>query len=281
MTDSPDPTQDEREARRAPFRGCAPDHWRVKLLISYDGTDYCGWQRQTSQVTVQGTLEAALSKIYCRPIVVLGASRTDAGVHALGQVAHFDAPKDPSSFDLRYSLQRLTPPTLVIREAWESPRDFHAIASSVKKTYKYLVLNRQTPSALRHKYTHWIRYPLDIDYLNEASQFLLGEHDFRSFQVTGSDVKTTVRQIHEAKWRRLDEDTLEFEITGNGFLKQMVRGIVGSLIGLNQDQKPAMALKTMIDAQDRRQAGVTAPPQGLYLKQVYYPEELDIKCRKL
>jgi tRNA pseudouridine38-40 synthase len=266
---------------RAPFRQCAPDHFRTRIHISYDGTDYCGWQRQTTLTTVQGTLEAALSKIYAKRTVVLGASRTDSGVHAHQQVAHFDAPRDPSAFDLRYAVQCLTPPSVVITEMFQAPPDFHAIASVDHKIYKYRVVNRRIPSALRHRYTHWVRYPLDLDFLNEASAFLVGNQDFKSFQTSGSPTKTTVRNIRSAFWQRLDEDTIEFNIAGDGFLKQMVRNIVGTLIDLNEDSERPERIKEIIAVQDRRKAGPTAPPQGLFLHAVKYPELIDNKCRKL
>lgn len=263
------------------YRQAAPGMFRTKLVISYDGVDFCGWQRQTILPSVQGTLEKALSKIYDRPIRVLGASRTDTGVHATGQVAHFDAPKDPSLFDLRYALIRLTPPTIVVREVYQAPPDFHAIACAVKKTYRYMILNRKIPSALRFRHTHWVRSPLSLDYLNEASKFLLGHQDFKSFQTSGGDVKTTDRTIFEAHWLQKDHDTLEFVIQGSGFLKQMVRNVVGTLIDMNQAGAPPEKLREIILSLDRRKAGATAPPQGLYLSRVYYPSELDRKCRKL
>ena len=264
-----------------PLRGCPPDKWRVRLTLSYDGTDYHGWQRQTDQASVQGTIEAAVERLFGAKIPVLGASRTDAGVHAEAQTAHFDCPVDPSTLNLRYSLQCLTPPTLVIKEAFSAPRDFHAIASAERKTYRYLVLNRIVPSALRFRYTHWLRFPLDVDFLNEASGFLLGKKDFKSFQTTGTTVKSSVREIFSAGWSRLENETLEFRITGDGFLKQMVRNVVGTLIDLNRAGEPPGRVAEIIAACDRRRAGATAPAQGLYLHRVFYPAELDNTCRQL
>ncbi|MCM2280387.1 MAG: tRNA pseudouridine(38-40) synthase TruA [Bdellovibrionaceae bacterium] len=262
------------------MKGCPPDHWRVRLLISYDGTDYHGWQRQSRQRTVQGTLEEALQKFYKKPIKLMGASRTDTGVHAVGQTAHFDAPRDPFQGDLRFALTGMTPPSIVLKQAWHAPNLFHAIADAQKKTYRYHVLNRRVPSALRCRYSHWIRFPLDVDYLNEASRFLVGKQDFKSFQTSGTKVKSTVREIMSASWER-DRDSLIFTVTGNGFLKQMIRNIVGTLIDLNMNEAQPGRLQEIINARDRRKAGPTAPPQGLYLAQVYYPEELDNGCRKL
>ncbi len=263
-----------------PVKGCPPGHWRVRLLISYDGTDFHGWQRQAGHRTVQGTIEDALAKFYKKPIKLMGASRTDTGVHAIGQVAHFDAPRDPFKGDMRFALTGMTPPSIVIKQAWHAPNSFHAIADAQKKTYRYHVLNRRVPSALRYRYTHWIRYPLDPAYLNEASRILIGKKDFKSFQTSGTKVRSTVREIMDAQWER-SQDTLIFSVTGNGFLKQMVRNIVGTLIDLHMNQEKPSRLREILEACDRRKAGPTAPPQGLYLAKVYYSEELDNGCRKL
>jgi tRNA pseudouridine38-40 synthase len=271
---------------RAPFRQCAPDHFRVRIHVEYDGTDFAGWQRQTNQgvtshTTVQGTLEAAVSKIYDKPIKVLGASRTDSGVHANQQVAHFDVPRDPALFDLRYAIQSMTPESIVVNELFQAPPDFHSIACVTDKIYKYRIVNRKMPSALRSRYTYWVRYPLDLAFLNEASQLLLGKQDFKSFQGAGAQVTTTIRTLSEASWAQLEDDTLEFTVRGDGFLKQMIRNLVGTLVDLNQEQQPPERVREILATGDRRRAGPTAPPQGLFLYRVNYPESIDIKCRKL
>ncbi|MDX9731305.1 MAG: tRNA pseudouridine(38-40) synthase TruA [Bdellovibrionales bacterium] len=309
MTDTSTPTSAETPAKNE-YRQCAPDRHRVRLHLSYDGTEFHGWQRQTdangrqTQVTGQGTIEAAVAKVFGEKLSVVGASRTDAGVHAQMQVAHFDAKKDPTTFrDLRYSLQSLTPDSLVIKDVFLAAPNFHSIASSIDKTYRYSILNRRVPSALRHRTTWWVREPLDLDLLNEACQFLIGTHDFKSFQTSGTHVDSTIRTISHAIWHRvgpteakisiagdspisrddsqLSEDTLLFEIRGNGFLKQMVRNIVGTLVSLQLDRRPAKDVKSILEALDRRKAGTTAPPQGLFLTRVRYPHELDIRCRPL
>ena len=265
---------------RNPYRFCAPDHFRMRLNLSYDGTDFSGWQRQSNAAltTVQGTMEAALTKIFAKPIRVLGASRTDAGVHANFQVAHFDAPKDPGAFDLRYAIQCLTPESLVVKDVMRAPRDFHAIACVTDKVYKYRIVNRRVPSALRNRYTYWVRFPLDLDFLNEAAAHLLGRQDFKSFQSAGTPVLTTVRTLSVARWERIDEDTLEFTVQGDGFLKQMVRNMVGTMVDLNQDGAPASRIREIMATLDRRQAGPTAPPQGLFLTRVNYPKAFEEKC---
>lgn len=254
---------------------------RIRLLVSYDGTDFAGWQRQTNASSVQQILEESIGKLIGEQVVIQGAGRTDSGVHAHGQVAHFDMNRDPNSVNFILGLRQHLPPTIVVKEAFHAPGDFHALASCVKKTYQYLVLNREYPSALRFRYTYWRRFPLDIDYLNEATQFLLGKQDFKAFQSTGTEVQSTVREIFEAGWRMRDDDTVEFSITGDGFLKQMVRAIVGTLIELNQEKESPKRIREILETLDRRKAGPTAPPQGLYLTRVYYPQTLDNQCRKL
>ena len=281
MTDDTKTPETDAGSTRSPYRKCAPDHFRTRMHVSYDGTDFSGWQRQTTLTSIQGTLEAAVSRIYGKPIHVLGASRTDAGVHANQQVCHFDAPRDPSLFDLRYAIQCLTPPSIVIKDVFQAPEDFHAIACVTDKIYKYRILNRRVPSALRNRYTYWVRFPLDLDWLNEASSILVGNQDFKSFQSAGTPVQSTIRNITVARWERFDEDTLEFTIQGDGFLKQMVRNIVGTLVDFNQDKKPASEIRNLLAALDRRKAGPTAPPQGLFLTRVNYPAHVDNKCRKL
>lgn len=255
---------------------------KVKLVLSYDGSEFGGWQKQKSgPPTVQGTLEQALSRLFNDKISVLGAGRTDAGVHAINMVAHFKAPQDPKRYNLIKSLNALTPASISIKEVWEAPEDFHAIASSTGKTYKYLIHNNPIPTALRRNFTTWVRPPLDLDYLNEISQILVGKQDFKSFQTSGSKVSTTVREILQAEWKKTGANDIEFTIHGTGFLKQMVRNIVGTQLDLARIRAPKQRLAEIIAAQNRQEAGKTAPPQGLYLYRVYYPKDLDNRCRKL
>ena len=319
MSDLREDTEQPKIKRdRAEFRHCPPDRFRVRLHLSYDGTDFHGWQRQTDAagnttlVTGQGTIEAAVKQIFGEKLSVVGASRTDSGVHAQMQVAHFDCKRDPTTFkDLRYSLQSLTPDSLVVKDVFLAPHDFHAIATSIDKTYRYSILNRRIPSALRHRTSWWVRDPMNIDLLNEASEYLIGTHDFKSFQTSGTYVESTTRTVKKAFWRRTrpgeaggiltsnssvadeseilkrnrsvaeTDDTLVFEIQGEGFLKQMVRNIVGCLVDLQLNNRPAKDIKTILQALDRRKAGNTAGPQGLFLTEVRYPAELDNRCRPL
>jgi len=259
---------------------------KIKLLLSYDGSAFAGWQRQNHapKPTGQGTLEALLSRLFDVQVKVMGASRTDAGVHALGQVAHFRAPKPLTKYKLLKSLNAMAPDALVCRAAWEAPEDFHALASAHSKTYRYLIHNSPTRSPLRHNHTAWVNRPLDLEFLNRTTAHLVGTHDFKSFQSSGSEVTTTTREILKASWRRPaqgGQNLVEFSITGTGFLKQMVRNIVGTCLDLHQDGEAPEMIKEILNARDRRQALSTAPPQGLYLIKVHYPRDLDIRCRKL
>jgi tRNA pseudouridine38-40 synthase len=262
---------------------------RIKLMISYDGTEFAGWQRQPEEAvsaagrtTVQASLEGCLSKIFNQPIRVVASGRTDAGVHAEGQIVHFDAPKELGDTHLIRALNKMTPDSISILRAWSAPDDFHALFSAEGKTYRYVIHNSPIPDALGARYSTRIEKPLDLAILNSLAEPLLGEHDFKSFQTSGTEVKTTVRTITEAHWRPLDaSNKVEFRISGTGFLKQMVRNILGTLIYLHQNGGTPADMKAILAARDRRQAKNTAAPEGLYLHQVYYPPELDNQCREL
>ncbi len=255
---------------------------RIRLKVAYDGTDYLGWQRQkTTSATVQGHIELALSQIFNEAIQVIGASRTDTGVHAFGQNLHFDTSKDPSRYQLLRSLNSLLPHSISARQAWLVPEGFHALLSSRGKSYKYRIYNSPTPNPILRRYSHWEPRPLDLNFLQEASDFLLGEQDFKSFQTAGSPVPSTIRRIFKAHWQPVSGNLLEFHIVGSGFLKQMVRNILGSLLDLHFRQAPASRIQEILAARDRRAALGTAPPEGLFLMAVHYPKETRQHCQAL
>lgn len=263
---------------------------RIKFIVSYDGTDYCGWQRQTAthenntKPSVSQTISKALEKIFKHDINLNASGRTDAGVHALNQVCHFDTTRPEEKmigWDLGWALQSKLPESIVIKKAWIAPPDFHATISADKKTYRYLVLNTHTPSAINARNMGWMRKPMDLDYFNDCTKYIIGEHDFKSFQSVGTVVPHTVRTVHEAKWEWRNEKVAQFTITGSGFLKQMVRNIVGTqLLAFRKDWKPE-TMQEILMAQDRRKAGPPAEARGLYLLRVYYPQDLDNRCRQL
>lgn len=244
---------------------------KLKLLISYDGTEFGGWQRQKSgPPTIQGSLEGTLSRVFDQPVTICGAGRTDRGVHARGQVAHFWAPKVFEGGKLLRALNDLTPRGIAVHDIWEVPADFHAIASAQSKTYIYDIYNAPVPSAFRERFSLWRCEEFDLELLNSYSQVLLGHQDFKSFQNQGSPVLHTERVIFEAGWERLPGNRVIFRITGNGFLRQMVRNIVGTLLKLHRQKAPPSTLREMINSLDRQRTGPTAPPQGLYLDSIAY-----------
>ena len=259
---------------------------RIKLLISYDGTDFCGWQRQKEHKhaselpSIQQTVEEALTKVFNEPIVLSASGRTDAGVHAAAQIGHFDTEK-PLPKDLCWAVRGYLPSSVVLKAAWVAPEDFHSTLSATHKTYRYWIWNQNRPSALLHRFSWWVRRPLDLDFLTETSKFLLKNQDFKSFQTTGTEVKTTVREVYQADWMRKRNGIVEFRITGNGFLKQMVRNIVGTQVQLYLKDNRPQEMASILAARDRQKAGPTAPPQGLFLEKVYYPQELDNGCRQI
>lgn len=255
--------------------------FRVRLDLSFDGALFMGWQKQLNGTyTVQGVLEEKLSQIFKEEIHVVGSGRTDRGVHALHLVAHFDCSSDPKRINLRMALQAACPRFITIKEVYVAPKEFHAQRSALEKTYKYLIRNAKTPSSQLWNKCVWIKRPLDLDYLNKVTECLVGEHDFKSFQNTGTDLKTTVREIYEAKWVLRKPGWVEFYIRGNGFLKQMVRNIVGTALALEKAGQPIEKMKEILEAKDRRVALKTADPEALYLVEVKYPQNLDNKCLK-
>lgn len=259
---------------------------RIRFEVSYDGTDFCGWQRQNHGPlkSVQHTLEEALQKVFKEDITLFASGRTDAGVHAISQVCHFDVNRSEDSmkrWNLPEALRTHLPSTILLKRIWLAPPDFHATLSATHKTYRYLIYNKPRRSVFLHRYVEWIRRPLNLEHLQASSKFLLGEQDFKSFQSVGTIVPHTVRRIYKAEWTLKKPGVYQFTITGSGFLKQMVRNIVGTQLMLDRRQENPEKLKDIIDLKNRREAGPPAAPQGLYLWKVYYPKELDNRCREL
>jgi len=259
---------------------------RIKLILSYDGTDYCGWQKQKKHAqasplpSIQETTEQALQKIFQHPIGLSASGRTDSGVHAIAQVTHFDTDRKMPK-DLCWGLRSFLPASIVPKGAFIAPDEFHSTVSAVKKTYRYWIWNHPRPTAILARYTWWIRQPLDLEHLNNSAKYLIGKKDFESFRSMGTPVKTSVREIYQAQWTQVKEGLVQFEVTGNGFMKQMVRNLVGTQVTLAQKGQDSQEIERILHACDRQAAGQTAPPQGLFLKRVYYPKELDIRCRQI
>jgi tRNA pseudouridine38-40 synthase len=242
----------------------------IKLLIEYDGTNYQGWQVQPKGPTLQGILEEKLGLLTGEAIQLFGSGRTDSGVHALGQVAHF---KTKSQMDIR-SMQRalnsLLPPDMVIQKIEEVDEDFHARRHSKSKVYEYRILNRNLRSAFQRGFVWHIPQKIKFKEMEKATRWLIGEHDFSSFRSTGSPTQTTVRRVIRAEWKKGRNGLIRFEIEANGFLKQMVRSIVGTLVEVGKGKIKGEDLQWILDSKDRKKAGPTAPAHGLFLKEVKY-----------
>lgn len=256
------------------------------MIVSYDGTDFCGWQKQNHGPlkSVAHTIEDALVHIFKEPIKLFGSGRTDAGVHATGQVTHFETSRPEKAFekwDLAWALKPHLPKSICIKQVFLAPPEFHATISATHKTYQYYVYNHQRRPAFLSRYTGWVRKPLRLDHLNASTGYIIGKHDFKSFQSVGTPVPHTVREIYKAEWTQLKPHLFRFTITGSGFLKQMVRNIVGTSLLLDRKDLPPEEMLKILKALDRTQAGAPAEPEGLFLRKVYYPQTLDKQCREL
>lgn len=247
---------------------------RFKLTVAYDGTDYCGWQIQPNGITVEEVLNRKLSELTGEKITVIGASRTDSGVHAMGNVAVFDSDTSIPAERIAYALNRNLPEDIVVVKSEEVPLDWHPRYQDTVKTYEYRILNREMPDPIRRRDTFFVSYPLDIGKMQEAAEYLRGRHDFKSFCNIKTDVEDTVRTIYDLDVLR-DGDLITIRISGNGFLYNMVRIIVGTLIRVGRGFYPPTRVKEILDAENRETAGATAPPQGLVLV------KMSIKKRKI
>lgn len=271
----------------------------IRLTIAYDGTNYVGWQMQPNGVSIQSVVERAIEELTGSHARLLVAGRTDSGVHAIGQVANFETNSDIPIDAYRDGLQHHLPRDIVIHDAREVDPNFHATHSAKRKRYRYVIHNRRVPNPLVRNYAWHYRGKLDTDSMNEAAQVLLGTHDFRSFESHFPNKATSVRTVFEVAvyrtsgwpvWNneRLESDKREsieshsvseqasdaeficFDIVADGFLYNMVRAIIGTLIQVGRREWDADNVRRIIDAQDRSQAGETAPPHGLYLVHVDY-----------
>lgn len=242
---------------------------RFKLILEYDGTAYHGWQVQPALPTIQGVLQAALSRIAGVPVQVTGAGRTDAGVHALGQVASLAADLRLDALTLRRALNASLPRDIAVCHAEEAPPDFDARRSARSKTYHYTLLRRDYPSALLSRRTLFVPYPLDQEAMARASRLLIGTHDFSAFRARSCTARTPVRTVLDASWR-IAGDLWRFEITANAFLQHMVRIVVGTLLEVGRGRRDPVEVEAALASRDRRRAGRTLPPHGLCLVEVQY-----------
>ena len=244
---------------------------RVLLRVSYDGTAYHGWQALPGIVTVEGVLNEKLKELTGEPVAVIGASRTDAGVHALGNVAVFDTESTIPAERFSYALNTVLPDDICVTESFEVPSDFHPRKTDTVKTYEYTILNTKFPVPSRRNYSWHIKSPLDVDKMRAASSLLIGPHDFRGFCSSKTQAESTVRTIYSISVLQKSEE-IKIRVKGNGFLYNMVRIIAGTLAAAGGFGKVTMEdIEKALVTGDRSLAGKTAPPQGLCLLEIEFP----------
>jgi tRNA pseudouridine38-40 synthase len=241
----------------------------IKLTVAYDGTDFVGWQRQGRGTSVQGLIEEALSTIDGAPVTLHGAGRTDAGVHALAQVATARIASPIEDWQLARALNAHLPESIRVTGLSTVPDGFHARFSAVSKAYEYRIWNARTLPPFVRLYSWHVIEPLDLEAMRAATPAIVGEHDFAAFRSARSINHTTVRAITSAGWK-VDGPALTFEIEGKGFLRYMVRSLVGTLVEIGRGARPAEDMARLLASRDRSGAGRTAPARGLFLVKVDY-----------
>lgn len=242
---------------------------RVKLVVAYDGTNYHGWQVQDNGITIEEVLNRTISELVQEDIKVIGASRTDAGVHACGNVAVFDTESRIPGDKFSFALNQRLPEDIRIQESCEVDADFHPRYADTVKTYEYNILNRRFELPTKRLYAAFCYYPMDIERMNQAAAYLVGEHDFKSFCSAGAQVQTTVRTIYAVNVMK-EDDMVHIRITGNGFLYNMVRIIAGTLMQVGTGLMEPEQVKEILEARDRSKAGPTAVAKGLTLVEIRY-----------
>ncbi len=243
---------------------------KLRLVLEYDGTDFAGWQAQVGRRTVQGALEAAIERVTGARVRVVGAGRTDAGVHAEGQVASVGLATRLAPAELQRALNAVLPRDVAVVRLASAPEGFHARRDAASKLYRYTVWNGRSPSPLRTRRAHWVRAELDLEAMRRAARALEGRHDFAAFQATGSQVGTTVRTLARLEWRGRVGRELRLEVEGSGFLRHMVRTLAGTLLEVGRGRRRATSMRALLRARDRSRAGPTAPARGLTLVRVRY-----------
>lgn len=242
----------------------------IRLLIEYEGTQYCGWQEQERLPTVQGSIRAAIKKLTREDVKLLGASRTDARVHALGQVANFHTASNISCLNFLHGLNFMLPGDITVKDAAEAPLEFDSRKDSKGKTYIYKILNRPYPSALLSRYSWHVRRPLDVALMREASAHFIGEKNFASFMAAGSDALHSIREVTAITIAEKGEGLIEIEFKGTAFLRHMVRIMTGTLAAVGKGKLKPPDIPAIIEARARAAAFTTAPPEGLFLVKVEY-----------
>ena len=242
---------------------------RFKLVVAYDGTHYCGWQSQPNRATVEGVLNQKLRELLKEDIQVIGASRTDSGVHALGNVAVFDSETTIPGEKLSYALNQRLPKDIVVQHSCQVADDFHPRHCDSRKTYEYQIYNAQFENPLYSRYSHFVFIPLRIEAMQKAAEIIKGEHDFKSFCSSRGQQLTTVRTVYDLDVTK-EGSMVKIRVSGNGFLYNMVRIIVGTLIKVGLGVYPPEYVQEILDAKDRTKAGPKVPAKGLKLIGIEY-----------
>ncbi len=252
---------------------------RIALGIEYDGTAYNGWQRQRTGDGVQASVEDSLQRVADHRVEVVCAGRTDTGVHACGQVIHFDTTSERTSRGWLLGANSNLPDDINVTWAQSVPESFHARFSATARTYRYLLLNCPVRSSLYRHRAWWVHDPLDASNMHEAAQLLIGKHDFSAFRAAACGASTPVREVYSMTVDQCD-DWIEIEITANAFLQHMVRNIAGMLVVVGRGDQPVGWLASVLKGRDRSKGGVAAPPHGLTLIGVDYPTEFDLPQKR-
>ncbi len=235
---------------------------RIKLIVAYDGTNYNGWQVQPTGVTIEGVLNETLTQLTKEAVTVIGASRTDSGVHALGNIAVFDTNTKIPPEKISYALNQWLPEDIVVQDSCEVPMDFHPRRCESRKTYEYKILNRTFPLPLNRHDCYFTYRKLDVEKMQQAAQYLIGEHDFKSFCSIHSQAETTTRTIYDLTVKK-EQDLITIRVTGSGFLYNMVRIVAGTLLQIGTGERSPNEMQEILQAKDRTAAGPTAPAHGL------------------
>lgn len=241
----------------------------VKILLEYDGSNYHGWQRQKNALTIQEVVEEAVYKVTGEKVKVIGAGRTDAGVHARGQVANFHTNCRIPVERLPYAINSHLPEDIVVKGAEEVPDDFHARYSAKAKVYTYTIYNAPFPSPLMRKYSYFYPHILDVEAMQEAAKAFVGIHDFTAFRASGSPVKSSIRNVMRLEVKK-NKDVITIEVEADGFLYNMVRIIAGTLLEVGSGKRTPEEIPSVISSRDRERAGITLPAHGLCLEKVVY-----------
>jgi len=254
---------------------------KVRLDLSFKGSRYQGWQRQGhTDNTIQAIIEAMLSKIMDENIRLHASGRTDTGVHAREQVVHFETNKNLDSRNLHFALNRYLPSDISVKNVYVAPEEFHARFSALAKEYRYYCYTGRQKDPFKEETAMFVARPLNISHLNELAACFLGSHDFTALQNTGTEVGSTIREIELCEWLESGE-FYEFRVKGSGFLKQMVRNMVGLMLKLHNEEKNTGDLEQIMRLKSKQKSFSPAEAKGLFLHRLYYPAELDKKCRKI